>query len=514
MNNIVEKILNARVYDVAHITSIDRARSLSARFGNSILLKREDAQPVFSFKCRGAYNKIYHLSQEDQKKGVVAASAGNHAQGVALAAELLNIQATIVMPKTTPRIKVQAVESRGAITLLHGDTFEEAVNFAKALVEDKGLVYIPPYDDIEIIAGQGTVGVEIVDQLKSAPYAVFVPVGGGGLLSGVASFLRHTWPEIKIFGVEPEDAACLDLAMKMGKPSPLKEVGLFAEGCAVAQIGDLTYQLIRASIDGVIKVTNDEICAAIKDIFEDTRSIAEPAGALALAGLKKYTLSNGIRDKELLTIISGANTNFDRLRYISERTEIGEKREAILCAYIPERPGEFKTFCEAIGRRNITEFNYRFSGFDQALVFVGISVEPGGSDLRSLMDNLLIKGYEVDDLTNNEIAKLHIRHMIGGTITYNLKKEVCYRFEFPERPGALANFLDVLGSKWNISLFHYRNHGADYGRVLVGFQINSDDEKKLHKAFDVLGYPYWNETENKAYTQFLGRATPNFQVDL
>lgn len=514
MNNIVEKILNARVYDVAHITSIDRARSLSARFGNSILLKREDAQPVFSFKCRGAYNKIYHLSQEDQKKGVVAASAGNHAQGVALAAELLNIQATIVMPKTTPRIKVQAVESRGAITLLHGDTFEEAVNFARTLVEDKGLVYIPPYDDIEIIAGQGTVGVEIVDQLKSAPYAVFVPVGGGGLLSGVASFLRHTWPEIKIFGVEPEDAACLDLAMKMGKPSPLKEVGLFAEGCAVAQIGDLTYQLIRASIDGVIKVTNDEICAAIKDIFEDTRSIAEPAGALALAGLKKYTLSNGIRDKELLTIISGANTNFDRLRYISERTEIGEKREAILCAYIPERPGEFKTFCEAIGRRNITEFNYRFSGFDQALVFVGISVEPGGSDLRSLMDNLLIKGYEVDDLTNNEIAKLHIRHMIGGTITYNLKKEVCYRFEFPERPGALANFLDVLGSKWNISLFHYRNHGADYGRVLVGFQINSDDEKKLHKAFDVLGYPYWNETENKAYTQFLGRATPNFQVDL
>ena len=505
MNFIIEKITNARVYDVAKKTSIDRARLLSNRFRNSILLKREDMQPVFSFKCRGAFNKIFHLSDADQRKGVVAASAGNHAQGVALAADLLNIQATIVMPKTTPSIKVQAVESRGAKTILHGDTFEEAVHFAKQLVQEKGLIYIPPYDDLEIIAGQGTVGVEIVDQLENAPYAVFVPVGGGGLLSGVASFLRHKWPEVKIFGVEPEDAACLDLAIQMGKPSPLKEVGLFAEGCAVAQIGDLTFDLIKQSIDGVIKVSNDEICAAIKDIFEDTRSIAEPAGALALAGLKKYVVDSDIKEKELLTIISGANTNFDRLRYISERTEVGERREAILCAYIPERPGAFKTFCEAIGKRNITEFNYRFSSIDRALVFVGISVEPDGNDLKSLLDNLLNLGYTVDDLTNNEIAKLHIRHMIGGNTTINTHKEVCFRFEFPERPGALANFLEVLGSKWNISLFHYRNHGADYGRVLVGFQIEKDDEDKLYQAFDQLAYPYWDETNNKAYTQFLGK---------
>lgn len=507
MNPLVDKILNARVYEVAKVTPIDRARLLSNRLENSILFKREDMQTVFSFKCRGAFNKMFHLSEADKLKGVIAASAGNHAQGVALAAEVLNIEATIVMPKTTPQIKVQAVAGRGAKIILHGDTFEQAVHYTKQLSAERGLTYIPPYDDLEIIAGQGTVGLEIVNQLNNAPHAVFIPVGGGGLLAGVATYLREKWPQVKIFGVEPQDAACLDLAIKMGQPSALSEVGLFAEGCAVAQIGDLNYECIKESIDGVLTVSNDEICAAIKDIFEDTRSITEPAGALALAGLKKYLMANPMRNQELLTILSGANTNFDRLRYISERTEIGEKREAILCARIPERPGAFKAFCEAIGKRNITEFNYRFTKKDYALVFVGLTVEPGGSDIKGLMEQLTNNDYVVEDLTDNEMAKLHIRYMIGGGNADPGLKEVCYRFEFPERPGALANFLEVLGSRWNISLFHYRNHGADYGRVLVGFHIGKGDEPKLVEAFNVLAYPYWDETENSAYKQFLGYKT-------
>ena len=499
----IKRILNARVYDVAKETPIDRARLLTQRLGNTVLLKREDMQPVFSFKCRGAFNKMAQLSEEELKRGVVAASAGNHAQGLALAAATMRVKATIVMPKTTPLIKVEAVRSRGAKTVLHGDTFEEAAEYAKNLVETHGLIYIPPYDDPDVIAGQGTVGVEIVRQLGEAPDAIFVPVGGGGLLAGVAAFIRYIWPETKIYGVEPDDAACLDLAMRTGRRATLKEVGLFAEGCAVAQIGKETFRVIKEVIDGVITVSSDEMCAAIKDIFEDTRSIAEPAGALALAGLKKYVEQTGVKDHTLLTIVSGANTNFDRLRYISERTEIGEKREAVLSAVIPERPGAFKTFCQAIGKRNITEFNYRYSDSEQARVFVGLSVNPAGNDLAHLLQDLVGKGYQVEDLTDNEMAKLHVRFMVGGHVPAGVQKEVVYRFEFPERPGALAKFLSVLGQRWNISLFHYRNHGAAYGRVLVGFQVEKGDSAKLREAFNTLGYRYWDETNNNAYQQFL-----------
>ncbi|MDG0979736.1 MAG: threonine ammonia-lyase, biosynthetic [Halieaceae bacterium] len=499
----IKRILNARVYDVARETPIDDARLLSQRFGNRILLKREDMQPVFSFKCRGAYNKMSKLSKEELSRGVVAASAGNHAQGLALAAATMKVKATIVMPKTTPLIKVEAVRGRGAKTVLHGDTFEEAAAHAKKLVETQGLVYIPPYDDPDIIAGQGTVGVEIVRQLGEAPDAIFVPVGGGGLLAGVAAYVKYIWPQTKVYGVEPEDAACLDLAMRTGRRGTLKEVGLFAEGCAVAQIGKETFRVIKDVIDGVITVSSDEMCAAIKDIFEDTRSIAEPAGALALAGLKKYIEREGVEDKTLLTIVSGANTNFDRLRYISERTEIGEKREAVLSAAIPERPGAFKTFCQAIGKRNITEFNYRYSDASQARVFVGLSVNPAGDDLERLLSSLRETGYEVEDLTDNEMAKLHVRFMVGGHVPLQAGQELVYRFEFPERPGALAKFLSVLGQRWNISLFHYRNHGAAYGRVLVGFQASKKDESLLEEAFNRLGYRFWNETNNTAYQQFL-----------
>ena len=503
----IKRILNARVYDVARETPIDRARLLSQRLGNTVLLKREDMQPVFSFKCRGAFNKMAQLSEEELKRGVVAASAGNHAQGLALAAATMKVKATIVMPKTTPLIKVEAVRSRGAKTVLHGDTFEEAAEYAKKLVATHGMIYIPPYDDPDVIAGQGTVGVEIVRQLGEAPDAIFVPVGGGGLLAGVAAFIRYIWPETKIYGVEPDDAACLDLAMRSGRRAILKEVGLFAEGCAVAQIGKETFRVIKEVIDGVITVSSDEMCAAIKDIFEDTRSIAEPAGALALAGLKKYVEQNGVKDQTLLTIVSGANTNFDRLRYISERTEIGEKREAVLSAVIPERPGAFKTFCQAIGKRNITEFNYRYSDAELARVFVGLSVNPAGNDLAHLLEDLADKGYQVEDLTDNEMAKLHVRFMVGGHVPAGVQKEVVYRFEFPERPGALAKFLSVLGQRWNISLFHYRNHGAAYGRVLVGFQVAKGDNAKLRAAFDALGYRYWEETNNRAYQQFLAKTS-------
>ncbi len=500
----VKGILEARVYDVARKTPIDKARFLSKKLGNDILLKREDLQPIFSFKCRGAFNKMVNLPRKELNRGVIAASAGNHAQGVALASSFLGIPSVIVMPKTTPRIKVEAVQSHGASVILHGDTFESAVDHAKQIVASEGMIYIPPYDDPYVIAGQGTVGLELTQQLSEAPDAVFIPVGGGGLLAGMATFLRHYWPETKIYGVEPDDAACLELAMKTGRRARLKEVGLFAEGCAVAQIGQENFKLIENTIDGVITVNGDEICAAIKDIFEDTRGIAEPAGALALAGIKKLLKESELKNKTLLAVVSGANTNFDRLRYISERTEFGEKREAIISAIIPEVPGAFKNFCSAIGTRNITEFNYRYSNPDQARVFAGISVESGGNDLQNLLHNLSEKGYEVEDLTDNEMAKLHIRYMVGGRSLGQTKSELIYRFEFPERPGALAKFLEVLGDQYNISLFHYRNHGADYGRVLVGFHAEKDESRILQMAFNDLGYRYWAETNNRAYKQFLG----------
>jgi threonine dehydratase len=500
----IKRILDARVYDVARETPVDEALLLSARFGNRIWLKREDLQPVFSFKLRGAYNKMTKLSAEQRERGVIAASAGNHAQGLAMAAQRMGVPATIVMPRTTPSIKVDAVRSRGAHVVLHGDSFDDAAQEARRIVDEKGLTYVPPFDDPDIIAGQGTVGMEVVRQHQEPLDAVFVPVGGGGLLAGMAAYIRYVWPKTRIIGVEPEDAACLKAALERGRRVTLKEVGLFADGCAVAQVGKETFRVIRQTVDEVITASTDEMCAAIKDIFEDTRGIAEPAGALALAGLKKYVEREGVQGQQLLAVLSGANTNFDRLRYISERTEIGEQREAVISVTIPEKPGAFRRFCSAIGRRNITEFNYRYSSDVDARVFVGVTVEPGGEDLRRLIAQLEDKGYPCEDLTGNEMAKLHIRYMVGGRMPAAVGAERVYRVEFPERPGALSRFLSGLGQQWNISLFHYRNHGAAYGRILVGMQVPSGERGAVRDQLETIGYRFWDETENAAYRLYLG----------
>jgi threonine dehydratase len=500
----IKRILDARVYDVARETPIDEAALMSKRLGNRVWLKREDLQPVFSFKLRGAYNKMWQLTQEERDKGVVAASAGNHAQGLALAAKRLEVKATIVMPKTTPLIKVDAVRSYGAKVILHGDSFEEAAAQATKLVEEKGLIYVHPFDDPDVIAGQGTVGMEIVRQHQEPLDALFVPVGGGGLIAGVAAYVKYVWPETRIIAVEPEDAACLKLAMERGRRATLPEVGLFADGCAVAQIGKETFRIIRETVDEVITASTDEMCAAIKDIFQDTRGIAEPAGALALAGMKKYVERTGVSGQSLMAIVSGANTNFDRLRYISERTEIGEHREAVISVTVPEQPGSFKAFCSLLGGRNITEFNYRYADTDSAQVFVGLSVVPGGGDLVELLRSLEDKGYETEDLTDNEMAKLHIRHMVGGHAPACIDDERVYRFEFPERPGALLKFLNGLGQRWNISMFHYRNHGAAFGRILVGLQVPRGERKPLEEALDKINYRRWDETDNPAYQLYLG----------
>jgi len=504
----IKKILSAQVYDVAIESPVDPAPLLSKRFNNNILLKREDLQPVFSFKLRGAYNKMMHLSDAERAKGVIAASAGNHAQGLALAALKLGVKATIIMPKTTPQIKVDAVRRRGAKVVLHGDTYDEASIHAQKLVDEKDLVYIHPYDDPDIIAGQGTIGMEIIRQVTGPLDAVFVPVGGGGLLAGVAAYIKYVRPDIKVIGVEPEDAACLKAAMDAGRRVKLAQVGLFADGVAVGQIGKETFRVIRKTVDDVITISTDEMCAAIKDIFDDTRSIAEPAGALALAGLKKYIESSGARGQTLLAIDSGANTNFDRLRYISERTEVGEKREAIISVTIPERPGSFKKFCGLLGRRSITEFNYRYGNSRDAQIFVGVQISPDGNDRAELVQGLEQKGYPVLDLTDNEMAKLHIRHMVGGHAPDDIKEELLYRFQFPERPGALLNFLTQLGQQWNISMFHYRNHGAAYGRVLLGLQASKGDRKAVETFLGQVQYPFTEETDNPAYVSFLsGRTT-------
>ena len=501
----IKRILDARVYDVARETPVDRAELMSRRLDNEVWLKREDLQPVFSFKLRGAYNKMNRLSDAQRALGVVAASAGNHAQGLAMAAEKLGVKATIVMPRTTPQIKVDAVRRRGARVVLRGDSYDEAAAYAQQLVEEKGMTYVHPFDDPDVIAGQGTVGMEIVRQHQKPLDAIFVPVGGGGLLAGVAAYVKYVWPDTKVIGVEPEDAACLKLALERGRRAVLPEVGLFADGCAVAQVGKETFRVVRDLVDEVITVGTDEMCAAIKDIFEDTRSIAEPAGALALAGLKLYVEREQVQGADLLAIVSGANTNFDRLRYISERTEIGERREAVLSVTIPEKPGSFRRFCTALGRRNITEFNYRYADAASAQVFVGLSVVPGGEDLADLLAALARKGYEVVDLTDNEVAKLHVRYMVGGHAPAVLEHERVYRVEFPERPGALAKFLSALGQNWNISMFHYRNHGAAYGRIMVGLQVPDAEKKAFAAALEDIGYRYWDETDNLAYQIYLGQ---------
>ena len=501
----IKRILNAQVYDVARETPLDPAPLLSARLGNHALLKREDLQPVFSFKCRGAYNKMIHLDEASRAAGVVAASAGNHAQGVALAASKLGIKAKIVMPLTTPLIKVEAVRALGAKVVLSGDSFDEAAVRAAALVEAEGLTFIHPFDDPDVIAGQATVAVELVRQASRPLDYVFVCCGGGGLLAGMATYLRYVWPQTKIIGVEPEDAACVQAALHKGRRVRLREVGLFADGCAVAQVGKETFRLIRESVDDVMTVSTDEICAAVKDIFEDTRAIAEPAGALAVAGMKKYALQHRISGATMAATVSGANTNFDRLRYISERTEIGERREAVLSVTIPERPGAFRAFCNAIGKRNVTEFNYRYETAAAARVFVGLTVTPGDDSLDALQRNLRERGYRVLDLTDNETAKLHLRHMIGGRQPDDIGEEIVFRAEFPERPGSLLQFLNALGNEFSITLFHYRNHGAAYGRILVGMQVPPGKRAQLRRALLRLGYPFWEESDNPAYLEYLGR---------
>ncbi|MDS4029001.1 MAG: threonine ammonia-lyase, biosynthetic [Candidatus Contendobacter sp.] len=502
MHNYLKKILTARVYDVAIESPLDIMNQLSRRLNNRVLLKREDLQPVFSFKLRGAYNKMAGLPREVLEKGVLCASAGNHAQGVALAAQKLGAKATIVMPRTTPVIKVQAVRDRGGRVVLFGDTYDEAYQHARQLEAEKSLVFIHPYDDPDVIAGQGTIGMEILRQHPDPIEAIFIAVGGGGLIAGVAAFAKFLRPEIKIIGVEPDDAASMHEALKQGHRVTLDQVGLFADGVAVRQVGEETFRLARELVDDIITVSTDEICAATKDIFDDTRSIAEPAGALGTAGLKRYVEQTGVVDANLIAIHCGANLNFDRLRHIAERAELGERREALLAATIPEQPGSFRKFCQIIGRRSITEFNYRYADSQQAQVFAGVQLTEGEEEKNRIITTLREHGYPVLDMSDNEMAKLHVRYMVGGHAP-GIRDEILYRFQFPERPGALLKFLNGMAHGWNISLFHYRNHGSDYGRVLVGIQVPEAERPRFVRYIRELGYPWRDETQNPAYRMFL-----------
>lgn len=501
-NDYLEKIRNARVYDVAKKTPLEYQPNLSARVDNRVLLKREDMQPVFSFKIRGAYNMMAHLSKEALARGVIAASAGNHAQGVALSAQKLGCRAVIVMPTTTPQIKVNAVKSRGGEVVLFGDSYSDSYLHALELEKSEGLTFVHPYDDPEVIAGQGTIAMEILNEHPEAIEAIFCCVGGGGLLAGIAAYIKQLRPEIKVIGVEAVDADAMTQSLKAGKRVMLEQVGLFADGAAVKQVGEHTFALCKEYVDEMILVDNDAICAAIKDVFEDTRSILEPAGALAVAGMKEYINRNNLHGKTMVGIASGANMNFDRLRFVAERAEIGEKREAVLAVTIPEKPGSFKTFCRLLSGRSITEFNYRYSDPKFAHIFVGIAINDNKAPSQ-LVEMLQANDLPAIDLSDNEVAKLHLRHLVGGHAP-QAQNEVLYRFEFPEKPGALMNFLDTMGHDWNISLFHYRNHGADYGRVLVGMQVPPEDRDAFKAFLDQLGYPYWDESTNPAYKLFLG----------
>jgi threonine dehydratase len=498
---LLRLILNSRVYDVAQETPLEPAVRLSRRLGNQILLKREDLQPIFTYKLRGAYNRIAHLTEEERARGVIAASAGNHAQGVAFAARHLGLRALIVMPQTTPEIKVDAVRDMGAEVVLHGDTYTDAQARCDEIAAETGLTFVHPFDDPYVIAGQGTVGHEILRHRLGDVSAIFVPVGGGGLIAGIAAYVKAVRPSVRVIGVEPFEADAMYRSLAAGRRVTLDRVGIFADGVAVREVGERTFPLVQETVETIVRVSNDQICAAIKDIFDDTRSIMEPAGALAVAGLHAFVEATRMKGARLVAILSGANMNFDRLRFVAERAEVGDAREALFGVTIPERPGAFREFCAAIGRRVVTEFNYRLSGRDRAHIFVGIATR-SREDAAGLASSLRGKGYEAIELTGNEVAKLHVRHMVGGRSPDVAHERIC-RFEFPERPGALVTFLDKLGGRWNISLFHYRNHGADFGRVLAGFEVPPTDSAAFDAFLDGLGYSYQREPDNVAYEMFL-----------
>jgi threonine dehydratase len=502
-DDCLQRTLRARVYDVAIVSPLDPAPRLSTRLGNRVWLKREDLQPVFSFKLRGAYNKIAHLSAAVAARGVICASAGNHAQGVALAAQRRAIPAVIVMPESTPAIKVQAVASRGAEVVLHGDIFDAAYDHAVGLARERGLAFVHPFDDPDVIAGQGTIGAEILQQSGGELDAIFVPVGGGGLIAGIAAYVKQLYPRIKIIGVEPEDAAAMYESLNARKRVTLEKVGMFADGVAVKRVGELTFALAQRFVDEVVLVSTDEICSAIQDTFEDTRSVPEPAGALSLAGLKRYVMRGNVHDQRLVAINSGANMNFDRLRHVAERADVGGGREALFAVEIPEQRGSFLSFCGQLGQHAVTEFNYRMQGGgERAHIFLGLSLNGVAGEIPAEVARLRTAGYVVHDMSSNEMAKLHVRYMIGGTAG-GVPDELVYRFEFPERPGALLKFLEAVGARWNITMFHYRNHGSDYGRVLAGIQVPRAERAEFTQHLADLRYSHVDETANPVYRMFL-----------
>jgi threonine dehydratase len=509
----LQRILRARVYDVAIESPLDAAPNLSRRLGNRVLLKREDLQPVFSFKLRGAYNKMVGLAPADLDRGVIAASAGNHAQGVALAAQNLGCRAVIVMPVTTPRMKVRSVAARGGEVVLHGDTYDEAFARARQLEQEQGLTFIHPFDDPEVIAGQGTIAMEILRQVSTPPDAIYVAVGGGGLIAGIAAYVKSLWPRVEVIGVEPVDADAMTRSLARGERVRLESVGLFADGVAVKQVGSHTFALAQRYVDRMVTVDTDAICAAIKDVFEDTRSILEPAGALAIAGLKADVEARSLRNRTLVAVACGANMNFDRLAFVAERAELGEEREALLAVEIPEHPGSLRRFCALLGQRSLTEFSYRLADPRLAHIFVGVQIS-NRQDTRELIATLEAAGFPCLDLSGNELAKLHLCHMVGGRLPASAApareqgRELLYRFEFPERPGALMAFVSALHPNWNISIFHYRNHGADVGRIVVGVQVPPEEMADWDGFLASLPYQHWQETDNPAYRLFLGESAP------
>jgi threonine dehydratase len=501
----LRKILTAKVYDVARETELQVAEHLSSRLKNKVLLKREDNQPVFSFKLRGAYNKMAHLSASNLKRGVIAASAGNHAQGVALSAAKLGCRAIIVMPTTTPQVKIDAVRDRGGDfveIVLHGESYSDAYQHSLALEKRHKLTFVHPFDDPDVIAGQGTIAMEILQQHQDPIQAVFLAIGGGGLISGVGTYIKMVRPDIKVIGVQTIDSDAMKKSLEIGRRVELKEVGLFSDGTAVKMVGKETFRICQKVVDEIITVDTDAICAAINDVFTDTRSILEPAGALALAGLKAYVEREKCKDQTLIAVACGANINFNRLRFVAERAEVGEAREAVFAVTIPEERGSFRRFCELLGERSVTEFNYRIADASKAHIFIGTATQKA-SDSTQIAKSFKKAGFETIDLTHDELAKSHLRHMVGGH-SQLAKDELLYRFEFPEKPGALMRFLTSMAPNWNISLFHYRNHGADYGRILVGIQVPPSDKKELKNFLGSLGYPHWEETNNPAYKLFLG----------